>query len=332
MKKILFLFIILILVCLPIGRVLAEQIDINTATLSQLDEIVHVGAKTAQKIIDDRPYSSIQDLSRVKGIGDGKYLQDIISQGFACVNCAASPAATTSQANLATPTPQTPATAPITATNEQEKMVTPTTYPTGVIINELLPNPSGPDETDEWIEIFNSNSIDIDLSGWQLQDKAGTITTYSIPQGTKILANNFLVFKRPTTQIMLNNDEDGLNLLTPDGKIIDSTNFTSAPLSQSYNKTLSGLWQWSTTLTPGAKNIITALAKPVATTKAPSTSSRPNDLSKTKNSVKNDGVDINQDNKIENPWFLFFTVLSATIILAIIVLLIKFKLNKHVRT
>ena len=40
---------------------------------------------------------------------------------------------------------------------------------------------------------------------------------------------------------MLNNDGDGLNLLTPDGKIEDSMTFTSAPLNQSYNKTNSGM-------------------------------------------------------------------------------------------
>ena len=166
------------------------------------------------------------------------------------------------------------------------------------------------------------------MSGWQLQDTQGTITTFTIPQNTKILTNGFLVFKRPDTKIMLNNDEDGLNLLTPDAKIVDSVSFTKAPLGQSYNKTDSG-WQWSLTLTPGDKNIITSAAKT---------------LSKTKNSVNNNNVEpgladisqssnINQDeNKITNPWFLFFTALAATIILASIVLFIKLKLKKNVRT
>ena len=85
MKKVFFLFLLLFF-ALPFF-VLAEQIDINSANISQLDEIVHVGPKTAQKIVDARPYSSVGDLSRIKGIGNGKYLQDIINQGWACVNC-----------------------------------------------------------------------------------------------------------------------------------------------------------------------------------------------------------------------------------------------------
>ena len=126
---------------------------------------------------------------------------------------------------------------------------------------KFYPDPTGPDETDEWIELYNSNNFNVDLSGWQLQDTTGTITTYTMPQGTKILAGvpaisgSFLVFKRPDTKIMLNNDQDGLSLFTPDKKTEDSMTFTSALLNQSYNKTSSG-WQWSTTLTPGATNII----------------------------------------------------------------------------
>jgi len=61
----------------------------------------------------------------------------------------------------------------------------------GIIINELLPNPKGPDGTDEWIELYNSNNSDVDLSDWQLQDQEGTITTYTIPQSTKFQLMDF---------------------------------------------------------------------------------------------------------------------------------------------
>ncbi|MGD0576452.1 MAG: lamin tail domain-containing protein [Candidatus Staskawiczbacteria bacterium] len=186
--------------------------------------------------------------------------------------------------------------------------------------------------TQEWIELYNSNNFDVDLSGWQLQDKQGTITTFTIPASTKILANGFLFFKRPETNIMLNNDADGLNLITPGVKIVDSVDFVSAPLNLSYNKINSG-WRWSTTLTPGAANIITAVAK------TPSTGSGFSGLSKTTNSVKNNNItaaaaDISQTANPEknpsdfngaSPLFLFFITLAATIILASAVLFIKLK-------
>ena len=206
------------------------------------------------------------------------------------------------------------------------------TYASGVYINEILPNPEGADETEEWVELYNSNNFEVDLAGWQIKDTTGTPTTFTIAKDIKISANGFLVFKRPETKIMLNNNQDGLSLLTPDKKIVDSVNFTSAVLGRAYSKTASG-WSWSTTLTPGAKNIITAVA-----TKTSSKS-----LSKTKNSVKNNNVEAgladisqaingNQEAlKATNPWFLFFTALVITIILASSVLFIKLKFHpaKH---
>ncbi len=52
-------------------------VNINTATLEELDTLPGVGPSTAQAIIDDRtqngPFSSIEDLMRVSGIGDKKF-------------------------------------------------------------------------------------------------------------------------------------------------------------------------------------------------------------------------------------------------------------------
>ncbi|OLS40655.1 MBL fold metallo-hydrolase [Bacillus sp. MRMR6] len=59
-------------------------IDVNTATLAELQEIIHFGAARAQALIDSRPFTSIDDLSRISGIGPAR-IKDIKKQGVACI-------------------------------------------------------------------------------------------------------------------------------------------------------------------------------------------------------------------------------------------------------
>lgn len=55
------------------------KVNINTANLSELQQIKGVGEKTAQAIIEERskrgPFKSTQDICRVSGIGTKKYEQ-----------------------------------------------------------------------------------------------------------------------------------------------------------------------------------------------------------------------------------------------------------------
>lgn len=59
------------------------QINVNTAPESELVKIVNVGSVLAQRIIEGRPYYSLDDLRRVSGIGAAR-LEQIRGQGLAC--------------------------------------------------------------------------------------------------------------------------------------------------------------------------------------------------------------------------------------------------------
>lgn len=63
----------------------AESVNINMASVAELDAIVGVGPTLAQRIIEARPFTSLDDLLKVKGIGE-KTLQKIKDQGLASVS------------------------------------------------------------------------------------------------------------------------------------------------------------------------------------------------------------------------------------------------------
>lgn len=195
-----------------------------------------------------------------------------------------------------------------------------TIYPTGIIINELLPSPLGADETDEWIEIFNENNFEVALSGWQMADTVGKTTTYTFPKETKIPPKGFLLLSRPETKITLNNDEDGLSLSQPNGNILDNVNYQKAPRGQSYNRTEGG-WVWSSTLTPGSANII------------PAPSAKIKDEKKNKEKPQKELAAVSesfrqiQEKQIPKPLFTFLVVLGLAIFSGVIILILKRKIK-----
>lgn len=51
------------------ARVVLCLVDINTASAADLETLQGIGPVLAQRIIENRPYESIEELMRVKGIG-----------------------------------------------------------------------------------------------------------------------------------------------------------------------------------------------------------------------------------------------------------------------
>jgi len=254
MKKI---FWVLIVFFFPFFVLAVNKVEINTASPEQLVRLTGIGPIKAQAIIDARPFSSVDDLLGVKGIGE-KTLQKIKNQGLAYVEGQTQqPDQETSQAqdtnNQNRETQPLEAGPPSTQEqpNTQNLTPAPINYPSGVIFSEILPSPKGADSENEWIELFNKNDFKVNLQGWTIEDKEGRTKTFTINK--EIPTKGYIVLSRPETGITLNNSGDTLELKNPSGKITDSVNYGKASAGESYSK-IDNNWNWTPILTPGSKN------------------------------------------------------------------------------
>ena len=68
------------------GQCAPGQVDVNSASLEDLQRIIHIGATRAQGLIALRPFASVSDLARISGIGNGARLSQIKAENLACVN------------------------------------------------------------------------------------------------------------------------------------------------------------------------------------------------------------------------------------------------------
>lgn len=86
MKKEVVFLILIIFLLFP--RILSEcssdQIDINSASKSELEKIKHIGPVYAERIRNQTPFDSLEKLKEVKGIAE-KRLEEIKEEDLACV-------------------------------------------------------------------------------------------------------------------------------------------------------------------------------------------------------------------------------------------------------
>ena len=240
---------ILLLFLFPFSVLSAAKIDVNTALADDLVKICHIGDVRAEELISLRPFSSIDDLTKIKGISEAR-VEDIKEQGLAWVDphhLILSVGVDIQEKPEPEPEPK--------PEPQPEPEIKPITYPSSIIINEILPSPEGPDAENEWIELFNQNDFEVNLSGWKIMDIVGKTKSYIFPEETKIEKQGFLILDRPKTKITLNNSGDHLKLFQPDGKIIDEAIFEKALLGQSFNRFETN-WKWSSILTPNSVNAL----------------------------------------------------------------------------
>ncbi len=128
-----------------------------------------------------------------------------------------------------------------------------------LVISEFIPNPVGLDEENEWVEIYNAGSDDVNLTGWKLEDASGK--NYDFPN-QEIKSRNYLVLSRGQTGISLNNNSETLVLIAPDGSEAFKISFTGGSKEgYSFSRFGSNDWRWTDILTPGKPNEYSGLNK-----------------------------------------------------------------------
>lgn len=141
-------------------------------------------------------------------------------------------------------------------------------------ITELLPNPGSPktDSSDEFIELYNSNAVPFDLSGFKLEVGLTTKHYFTFVAGTKLPARTSVAFYSADTGLSMSNSGGEVWLLDPYGNILgQSDEYGTAKDDQAW-ALANGKWYWTTTPTPNAANVVTA-ASTAAKKKSSSSSS-----------------------------------------------------------
>lgn len=135
-------------------------------------------------------------------------------------------------------------------------------------ITELFPNPAAPqsDDADEYVELYNSGSQSIDLSGYKIQ--VGDSYSYSHTfEGVSIAPGQYLAVTSGQSTLSLANSSGRARLLAPDGGVLSETDpYQNAPAGQAW-ALVDGKWQWTGAPTAAAGNTFVAPQVKSATTK-----------------------------------------------------------------
>ncbi len=136
-----------------------------------------------------------------------------------------------------------------TETNEKPK----------IIINEIFPNPIGPDNENEFIELKNIGNSTISLNNWTIKNNSKR--TYQIFEknykNSFIKPNQFFIIKRSKSRLPLDNSQDTIKLYNQKNKLIDKISYKiNIPENYSFARDTNNEWRLTDTATPDKENIL----------------------------------------------------------------------------
>jgi len=129
------------------------------------------------------------------------------------------------------------------------------TYPTDIKINELFPAPSTDESDNEFIELYNGDSKNIDLKGWLLEDRVGN--TYVFSKNPEWSGKYTVIYRKDFGFALNDTGGEELSLKNPDGENVSQVSY-SGTAKKDYSYALyNGTFSWTSTPTPGEENMIT---------------------------------------------------------------------------
>ncbi len=142
-----------------------------------------------------------------------------------------------------------------------------------VVINEVLPDPSGEETQEEWVELFNKGSEEVDVEGFVLKDAANhdlTINSSHVDGSTQIPANSWLLIRRNGhSTFSLNNTNGETIKLYDQGEVnlLDTFTYTDSTTDKSWGRIPDGGGINSEELnpTPGGANEVPPTPSPEPT-------------------------------------------------------------------
>ena len=97
------------------------------------------------------------------------------------------------------------------------------------------------DQGDQWLELHNAGTSNVNLNGWALRVGANG-PTYRFTQGTNLKRGEFLVLYGKQTGLVLSETGGTLSLLNAAGAVVDTVTYPALTATVTYNRNQAGGW------------------------------------------------------------------------------------------
>lgn len=122
-------------------------------------------------------------------------------------------------------------------------------------ISEVLANAKGSDVGNEFVELYNPNSVPVWLNNYRLLVGKNYETAVSFSEGLQIAAGGYLVISNADYVFTLLNTTTHVMIASVDGQVIYDMPAYSNPADDIAWANVKGSWQWTNRPTPGQKNL-----------------------------------------------------------------------------